>query len=62
MANGELLLDALLKAGAVPSKREARRLFEQRAVTVDSLVMEPTTPARAGTVVQVGKRKWVRLV
>lgn len=62
VANGELLLDALLKAGAVPSKREARRLFEQRAVTVDSLVMEPTTPARAGTVVQVGKRKWVRLV
>lgn len=62
VAHGELLLDALLKAGAVPSKREARRLFEQRAVTIDSLVMEPTTPARAGTVVQVGKRKWVRLV
>ncbi len=60
--NGELLLDVLLANGAVPSKREARRLFEQRAVTMDGLVVEPTTPARRGCVVQVGKRRWLRLV
>ena len=59
---GELLLDVLLANGAVPSKREARRLFEQRAVTMDGLVVEPTTPARRGGVVQVGKRRWLRLV
>lgn len=59
---GELLLDVVVGAGAAPSKREARRLFEQRAVTVDGLVMEPTTPARPGAVVQVGKRRWIRLV
>jgi tyrosyl-tRNA synthetase len=59
---GQLLIDVVLATGSAPSKREARRLFEQRAVTVDGLVMEPTTPARPGTVVQVGKRRWVRLV
>jgi tyrosyl-tRNA synthetase len=59
---GDLLLDVVLANGAAPSKREARRLFEQRAVTMDGLVVEPTTPARAGTTIQVGKRRWIRLV
>ncbi len=59
---GELLIDVVLGAGAAPSKREARRLFEQKAVTVDGLAMEATTPARPGTVVHVGKRRWIRLV
>jgi tyrosyl-tRNA synthetase len=62
VANGDLLLDLIVTAGAAPSKREARRLFEQRAVTMDGNVVEPTTPARKGTIVQVGKRKWIRLV
>ncbi len=59
---GELLIDLIIAAGAAPSRREARRLFEQRAVTMDGVVVEPTTPARGGTVVQVGKRRWLRLV
>jgi tyrosyl-tRNA synthetase len=62
LKNGELLLDVIVDAGAAPSKREARRLFEQRAVTMDGNVVEPSTPARKGTVVQVGKRRWIRLV
>ncbi len=62
VTNGELLLDVVVAAGAAPSKREARRLFEQRAVTMDGNVVEPTTPPRKGTIVQVGKRKWIRLV
>ncbi len=62
VTNGNLLLDVIVAAGAAPSKREARRLFEQRAVTMDGNVVEPTTPARRGTVVQIGKRKWIRLV
>ena len=62
VSNGDLLIDVIVAAGAAPSKREARRLFEQRAVTMDGNVVEPTTPARAGTVVQVGKRRWLRLV
>ncbi|MCZ7578885.1 MAG: S4 domain-containing protein [Dehalococcoidia bacterium] len=59
---GDLLLDVVVSMGAAPSKREARRLFEQRAVTMDGLVLEPTTPARGGTTIQVGKRRWIRLV
>jgi len=62
VANGELLIDVILAVGAAPSKREARRLFEQRAVTIDGNVVEPTTPPRKGAIVQVGKRKWIRLV
>ncbi len=58
---GELLIDIVVAAGAAPSKREARRLFEQRAVTMDGNVVEPSTPARKGTVVQVGKRRWIPL-
>jgi len=59
---GELMLDVVANTGAAPSKREARRLFEQRAVTMDGNVVEPSTPARAGTMVQVGKRRWIKLV
>lgn len=62
ISEGEPLLEVVVAAGAAPSKREARRLFEQRAVTIDGLVMEPTTPARKGSTVQVGKRRWIRLV
>ena len=62
VADGVLLLDVVVEAGAAPSRREARRLFEQRAVTMDGNVVEPTTPARKGTIVQVGKRRWIRLV
>ncbi|MGB4864069.1 MAG: tyrosine--tRNA ligase [Tepidiformaceae bacterium] len=62
VSSGELLLDVIVAAGAAPSKREARRLFEQRAVTMDGNVVEPSTPPRKGTVVQVGKRRWIRLV
>ena len=56
------LIDVLVAAGAAPSKREARRLFEQHAVTVDGLPVEATAAAQRGMVVQVGKRRWLRLV
>jgi tyrosyl-tRNA synthetase len=59
---GELLLEVVVNSGASPSKREARRLFEQNAITMDGNLVEPTTPARKGAVVQVGKRRWLRLV
>ncbi len=56
------LLDIVVNSGAAPSKREARRLFEQRAVTVDEEPAEASDAARRGSVVQVGKRRWLRLV
>lgn len=55
------LLDVLVRAGVAPSKREGRRLFEQGAVAVDGEVVGIETPARPGTTVQVGKRRWLRI-
>ena len=60
--DGQPLIDVVVAAGAAPSKREARRLFEQNAVTLDGTLVDATTPARSGTVLQVGKRRWFRLV
>ena len=60
---GAPLIDAIVAAGLAPSKREARRLFEQGAVSVDSRVVEDASePARPGSTLQVGKRRWLRLV
>lgn len=59
---GQSLLEAIVSAGAAPSKREARRLFEQHAVSVDGTPAGLDDPARAGSTVQVGKRRWLRLV
>ncbi len=58
---GQLLLDVLVEAGAAPSKREARRLFEQRAVLVNGEVAAADARAESGATVQVGKRRWLRL-
>jgi tyrosyl-tRNA synthetase len=58
----QALVDVIVAAGVAPSKREARRLFEQRAVSVDGEVVEEATEALRGMVVQVGKRRWLRLV
>jgi tyrosyl-tRNA synthetase len=62
VADGQALIDVILGASLAPSKREARRLFEQGAVSVDGEAVDVATVARAGTVVQVGKRRYVRLV
>jgi len=62
VSDGEALIDVLVRAGLAPSRREARRLFEQRAVAMDELVVDATTPAQTGSVVRVGKRRWLRLV
>ncbi len=59
---GEPLVDVLLRAGAAPSRREARRLFEQNAVSVDGAAVSLTEVAATGTIVQVGKRRYLRLV
>lgn len=57
----ERLIDVIVAAAAAPSKREARRLFEQSAVSVDGEVATIEDPATPGTTVQIGKRRWLRL-
>jgi len=59
---GETLLALLLRAKLAPSAREARRLFEQGAVSVDGQKAEPDATLSPGMVIQVGKRRWLRLV
>ena len=60
--DGQTLFDVVVAAGMAPSNREARRLFEQGAVSIDGAVAQATELSRAGAVVQVGKRRWLRLV
>ncbi len=59
---GQSLVDVLLAARLSPSRREARRLVEQGAVSVDGVVAGLESAAVAGSLVQVGKRRWLRLV
>ena len=59
---GELLVDLIFRAGAAESKRQARRLFDQGAVSVDGGHVDGRAAAVAGTTVQVGKRRWIRVV
>ena len=59
---GERLIDVIVRAGAAPSKREARRLFEQGAVSVDGDVVGLDAEAAEDTRVQVGKRRWLHIV
>jgi tyrosyl-tRNA synthetase len=66
-ADEPLLLSHLLKrAGLVDSNREAVRMIGDRAVKVDGAVAgeDAARPVAAwwGSTVQVGKRKWVRIV
>jgi tyrosyl-tRNA synthetase len=55
------LVDVLVAAGAVASKREARRLFDQAAITIGGVPVEGSEMALPGMVVQVGKRRWLRI-
>lgn len=57
------LVDALVSAGFVNSKGEARRQIEQGGVKVDGKVVKDiTTSVAAGSVIQKGKRFFVRIV
>lgn len=59
---GETLLMLLVRAKLTASAREARRLFDQGAVWVDGEKAEPGTSASPGATLQVGKRRWLRLI
>lgn len=60
---GDSVLDILVKSNLVSSKNEGRRLIQQNGVRLDGEVLKDsqTELTRSG-VLQVGKRKFVRLV
>ena len=56
--------DLLAETGLSPSKTEARRLVEQRGVKIDDAVVDDwkkEITVQNGMVVQVGKRKFVKI-
>lgn len=55
--------DLLLRTGMAESRGEAKRLITQGAVEVDGRRISGTTAdVRDGSVLKVGKRRWVRIV
>jgi tyrosyl-tRNA synthetase len=59
---GQTLLEVLVASGLVTSKSEARRLIDQRGVRLDGVPLEKgDAPVPHGGVLQVGKRRYVRL-
>jgi tyrosyl-tRNA synthetase len=59
---GESLIDLLVREKIVASKSEARRLIDQRAVTIDGTLVESHDQAATAGVVKVGKRKFVKVI
>lgn len=58
---GALLIDVLIENGLIPSKSEARRLVEQKGITLnDQTVASTDQPAEEG-IVKVGKRKFLKI-
>ncbi len=57
------LVEAMVKSGLAKSNAEAKRLIEQRGVKVDGTLVTDDDSLKPGSfVVQVGKRRWVRVV
>ena len=60
--DGQNLIDVLVAIGFTQSKSEAKRMIEQKGVRLDGqIISDWDTTAKPG-VLQVGKRKFMRLV
>ena len=62
---GESLVELLVSNGAIPSKSQARRLFEDGAVrdmSDDSKITDPTIKITKELVLKVGKKTFVKVV
>lgn len=55
------IVDALVEIKLVTSKSEAKRLIIQNGVRVDDITASEDTPVRSGNLIQVGKRKFIRV-
>ncbi len=58
---GELLIDLLVREKIVASKSEARRLIDQKAVSIDGTIVESHDQLAEKGIVKVGKRKFVKI-
>ena len=55
------LTEALVSGGLLPSRSEARRLITQRGIRVDGVVVESDRMVEETCLVQVGKRRFLRV-
>jgi len=59
------ILDLLVKTKLAPSKSEAKRLILQKGVKINGRVQEDwrkTIEIKKGTIIQVGKRKFIKII
>ena len=63
LKSGQTVLDVLIEAGLAASRKEARRLVEQRGVKLDGEVLdEGTITFPHPGVLQVGRRRFIRVI
>lgn len=55
------IVDVLVEAGLVASKSEAKRVLSQNGVKVDDKTATEDSIVKSGNLIQVGKRKFVRI-
>jgi len=58
---GALLIDVLIENGLIPSKSEARRLVEQKGITLNDETVSSTDQVAEEGIVKVGKRKFLKI-
>ncbi len=57
----ENIIDVLVETKLAPSKSEAKRLIEQKGVKVDDETATDDTKIQSGNIIQVGKRKFIKI-
>jgi tyrosyl-tRNA synthetase len=63
LQSGQSILDVLVESGLVSSKSEGKRMFSQNAVRFDGQTLsDPEAALTLGGVLQVGKRRYLRVV
>ena len=63
LLDGQTVLDVLIAAGLVASRNEGRRMIDQKGVRLDGEILEKAdAPVPHTGVLQVGKRRFVRIV
>ena len=55
------IVDALVEAKLAASKSEAKRLLAQKGVKVDDKTASEETEIESGNLIQVGKRKFIKI-
>jgi tyrosyl-tRNA synthetase len=63
LQSGQSILDVLVESGLVSSKNEGKRMFSQNAVRFEGQTLsDPEAALTQGGVLQVGKRRYLRVV